>query len=186
MLVPLPHLMAGATDMMVAHLFILWSNMQIHFHMYPLTRIPRYLVWPANCICCPKTYSDSVCFSPGQSRSTRRVDSFLLGSLRALGRFEHLPGCLDEHPDGLNIYPDTLKSTHIVHILFGFNSYKHWLYFAIDFFSSSNKFKGYKIIDLTRPIEFSPSNHSTSNKEPSGIRPLGRLICNKGPSCYKA
>jgi hypothetical protein len=53
-------------------------------------------------------------------------------------------------------------------------------------FFSSNKFKGYKITDLTRPIEFGPSNHSTSNKEPSGIWPLGRLIYNKDPSCYKA
>jgi hypothetical protein len=53
-------------------------------------------------------------------------------------------------------------------------------------FSSSNKFKGYKITDLTRPIEFGPSNRSTSNKEPSGIQPLGRFIYNKDPSCYRA
>jgi hypothetical protein len=41
MLNPLLHLMAGATDMTVAYLFILRSNGQIHFHIYPFIRIPR-------------------------------------------------------------------------------------------------------------------------------------------------
>jgi hypothetical protein len=60
-----------------------------------------------------------------------------------------------------------------------------WYLLGNRIFSSSNKFKGYKIINLTRPIKFDPSNRSTSNKESSGIRPLSRLIYNKNPSCYK-
>jgi hypothetical protein len=43
-MVSISHLMDEAIDMMSAHLFILWTNEQICFHTYPLTRIPGYLV----------------------------------------------------------------------------------------------------------------------------------------------
>jgi hypothetical protein len=91
---------------------------------------------------------------------------------RAPGRFEHLPGYLEKYSDCSYItWIQLLQALTL---------------FCNRIFSSSNKFKGHKITDLTRPIEFGPSNRSTSYKEPSGIRPLGWLIYNKDPSCYKA
>jgi hypothetical protein len=38
------------------------------------------------------------------------------------------------HLDAMNVYPDILKSTQIDHILLGFNSYKHCIFLAIEFF----------------------------------------------------
>jgi hypothetical protein len=90
----------------------------------------------------------------------------------APGWFECLPGYLEKYPDWS--YIARIQLLQALYLL------------CNRIFSSSNKFKGYKITDLTRPIEFGPRNCSTSNKEPGRIRPLHQLIYNKDPSCYKA